>query len=163
MTTNTLPIVTSPILAESIERSTARHELRQLRKWPEYREEDAERELRAVRAGIRPSEVYEIAGYPTRREISVWRQVNPEFDAEFKAALEDRADELVAEGLEVVRDKERDPSCRKVEADYAWRLAGALSERYRGKGAGDVTNVQVNVAGDVNVSPADAYLSMIGG
>lgn len=161
---SSLPAIENFALAESVERTQARREIKQARKWPEFREHDAENVIKAAREGIPPSKVGLIPGFPSRREIGVWRQVNPDFDADLRAAQEERADELVAEGLEVVCDTDRDPSCRKVEADYRWRLAGALSDRYRAKpGTGDTTNIQVNVAGDVNVSPADAYLSMIGG
>lgn len=164
MTADALPVVTNPVLADSIARTTARRELRQQRRWPDFREDDARRVVAAVREGLRPSEVMALAGYPDRRTIAVWKQTNPEFAADLEAAASDRADELVEQGMSVVKDTARDPGCRKVESEYCKWLAGKLDARYAPKGAeGSVSNVQVNIAGDVNVSPADAYLSMIGG
>lgn len=155
----------SPLIAENIERTTARFELRQARKWPEFREDDANRVINALREGIPLVRQYEIAGFPSRREIGVWKQTNPEFAADLEAAASDRAEELVADGFEVVKDQARDPGCRKVESEYCKWLAGVLDARYRTKGGegATVNNTQINVAGDVNVSPADAYLQMIGG
>lgn len=160
----TLPIVTSFALAENIERTTARRELKQAMRWPEFREDDAVRVVSAVRAGTPLVRLYETAGFPNRRTIDVWKQTHPEFAAELVAAAADRAEELVEKGLTVVQDVNRDPGCRKVESEYCKWLAGKLDSRFAPKsGEGAVNNVQVNIAGDVNVSPADAYLSMIGG
>lgn len=167
MTTDlqTLPTVTNIALAENIDRTTARRELKQARRWPEFREDDAERVVNAMRAGIPLVRQYELAGFPSRREIWVWKQTNPDFAAELDAAAADRAEELVEKGLEVVQDTARDPGCRKVESEYYKWLAGKLDARFAPKsGEGStVNNTQINVAGDVNVSPADAYLQMIGG
>jgi hypothetical protein len=161
----TLPTVTNFALAENIERTTARRELKQARKWPEFREDDASRVISAVRAGIPLVRQYVLAGFPSRREISVWKQVNPDFAAELDAAAADRAEELVEKGLEVVQDVNRDPGCRKVESEYYKWLAGKLDARFAPKGSEGsvVNNTQINVGGDINVSPADAYLNMIGG
>ena len=161
---SSLPVVADYKLAESVERTQARREIKQARKWPEFREDDAAMVVRAAREGIPPSKQGDIPGFPSTREIGVWRQVNPDFDADLRAALEDRADELAAQVLETAMDQDREPACRKVEIDACKWIAGVLSDRYRAKpGAGEMNNIQVNVAGDVNVSPADAYLSMIGG
>ena len=155
----------SPLIAENIERTQARFELRQARKWPEFREDDANRVINALREGIPLVRQYEIAGFPSRREIGVWKQTNPEFAADLEAAASDRAEELVEQGMLVVQATERDPGCRKVESEYCKWLAGKLDSKWAPKGGegATVNNTQINVAGDVNVSPADAYLQMIGG
>lgn len=161
MTTNAL----SPLIAANIERTQARFELRQARKWPEFREEDAARVISALREGVPLVRQYALAGFPSRREIDVWKQTNPEFAADLVAAAADRAEELVEQGMEIVGDQNRDPGCRKVESEYCKWLAGKLDSKWAPKGGegGVVNNTQINVAGDVNVSPADAYLQMIGG
>lgn len=160
----TLPAL-SPALEESVSRTQARFELRQARKWPEFREDDANRVINALREGIPLVRQYEIAGFPSRREIGVWKQTNPEFAADLEAAASDRAEELVEQGMAVVQDTARDPGCRKVESEYYKWLAGKLDAKWAPKGGegSTVNNTQINVSGDVNVSPADAYMQMIGG
>lgn len=142
----------------------AKREIRHARKYPEFSETDAARLLADAAAGLSLAKSTKLPGRPSRRVVDIWRQTNPEFDAEMEAAREQRADELVDEYMEVVADQSRDPACRRVQGDALKWLASKLSARYANKGAEGLTLNQTNIAveGDLNMTPAEAYQRLLG-
>lgn len=144
----------------------ARRDIKQAIKYPPFDEHQAGHVLSALAAGNPISDVVKWPGYPSARIVKLWREINPDFDACYLATLEERADALAERGLTVASDQTRDPACRNVESKYCQWLAGRFSSRYASRGAEGATlvqNTQINVAGDVNLSPADAYKALLSG
>lgn len=144
----------------------ARREIRHAAKYPPFDEDQAYAVVQAVQAGNLVSDVVKWPGYVSRRVLTLWRSTNPDFDADLIAAMEERADAMAERALTVASDKDRDPACRRIEVDVCKWYAGKLSARYSPKGAEGATvvnNTQVNVQGDLNMTPSEAYLQMIKG
>lgn len=143
----------------------ARREIKQDMRYPPFDEHQAGLVVAAVAAGNTLASVAKWPGYASRRVVTLWRQTNPDFDAELVAAMDDRADELVERGLAVASDTKRRADCRAVESNYCKWLAGKLSVRYANKGAEGavIHQTAVTVNGDVNITPADAYMRLVNG
>lgn len=151
-------------LADTTATPGAKREIRHARKFPEFSEIDARMLLADAAAGLSLAQSVKLPGRPPRRVVDIWRQTNPDFDAEMEAAREQRADELADRYLEVTADQQRDPACRRVEGDALKWLASKLSARYANKGAEGMSISQTNISveGDLNMTPAEAYQRMLG-
>jgi len=144
-----------------------RRELRHERRFRPFDEDVARSVVEMVAAGSPPSAIRDLPGYPGSRTVSIWRQTNPDFDAEMAAAADEAADELAAKSLVVAADVNRRADCRAVEVRALQWMAGKLSRKYAPRGSEGasftVNNTQINVEGDANLSPADAYRALLDG
>ncbi|HET6725877.1 MAG TPA: hypothetical protein VFH85_07725 [Gammaproteobacteria bacterium] len=156
-----------PALSDRAQCAIGRRELRHERKFPPFNADVAERIVRLVAEGLPPSKVIEaLPEYPGGRVVSIWRQTNPDFDAEMTAAAEEQADEYAHRQLEVAADVGRRADCRAVEVRALQWLAGKLSKRYAPRGAEGASvsvthNTQIN--GDVTMTPEQAYRALLDG
>lgn len=127
----------------------------------------ADQVIEAFRAGLTERDIGKIAGLPAKGVVRYWRSISPEFEAACADAAEENADGIVAGMMGIADDVSRDPACRKVSLEHRRWLAGVLSKKYRKGGELQVessltVNQQINIAGDVALTPSDAYLRMIG-
>lgn len=159
--------MTLPALSDGVRNSLVRRELKHERKFPPFNADVAERIVQMVAAGTPPSEARAaLADHPSNRVVSIWRQTNPDFDAELIAAAEEAADDYAHRSLAVAADQKRRADCRAVEVRALQWLAGKLSKRYAPRGAEGASvsvthNTQIN--GDVTMTPEQAYRALLDG
>lgn len=152
------------------ERRVANEAVKFETKYPAIDPDQAWRVIDAFREGLSERDIADIAGLPSKSVVRHWRSISAEFDQACIDAQEDYADSLVGEMMAIADDVDRAPRCRSVSLEHRRWLAACLSRKYRkpGDAGGDspravTVNQQINVNGDAQVGPADAYMRMLRG